>query len=254
MNRKQRRAAQFGQPRPETVPYFDIATGKTATARAAGDPLEWRSQHQANTVAVLLDKPPPHAVPCGDCTQCCYHAGVDVHPEMEPPERLAHLEVEFREGGWFLRKRADGACVHLGPKGCTVYAHRPNACRLYDCRLHALVCVLDSYSGDHKQPAWMFQPKTNESRAFMAACGMLGQIETIKRQRSGCSWSAPDVAAHVLAHPKFAQLATAMLALANADPETQKQMLGFDPSKITPEQIAETYQRMIARPTGEGAS
>ena len=40
-----------------------------------------------------------------------------------------------------------------------------------------------------------------------------------------------------MAHPNFGKYADALLALANADPETQKRMLGFDPSRITPEQF-----------------
>ena len=82
----------------------------------------------------------------------------------------------------------------------------------------------------------------------MAACGMLGQSECIKRQRTGGSWSASDIAEYVMAHPNFGKYTDALLALANADPETRKRMLGFDPSRITPEQFAENYQRMIAKP------
>lgn len=37
---------------------------------------------------------------------------------------------------YLVRKRADGSCVHQHPEhgGCTVYEHRPAACRVYDCR------------------------------------------------------------------------------------------------------------------------
>lgn len=115
-------------------------TGDTITVRETGDPLAFVRGQQGT-------------VPCNGCTECCYHVGVDVNPDTEPPERLQHLDLERRPDGWFLRKRADGACVHLGPNGCTVYEHRPNACRNYDCRVFSLTGVLDSYGNSLKATA-----------------------------------------------------------------------------------------------------
>ena len=34
---------------------------------------------------------------------------------------------------WLLPRRPDGACVHLGEHGCTVYKQRPAVCRTFDC-------------------------------------------------------------------------------------------------------------------------
>lgn len=96
-------------------------------------------------------------VPCGGCIACCYHPCVDVHPENDRPEDLARLDLVTREDGTIMvRKRSDGACVHLGERGCTVYAHRPHGCRLYDCRMYAMVGVLDSYDGGRTSPVWRF--------------------------------------------------------------------------------------------------
>ena len=82
----------------------------------------------------------------------------------------------------------------------------------------------------------------------MAACGMLGQSECIKRQRTGGSWSASDIAEYTMAHPNFGKYADALLALANADPETQKRMLGSIRAASRLSSLAENYQRMIAKP------
>jgi len=41
------------------------------------------------------------------------------------------LARHTRAGGGLLAVREDGACVFLGPSGCTVHAGRPGACRLY---------------------------------------------------------------------------------------------------------------------------
>jgi hypothetical protein len=245
--KRRKLAGTYPKPEGATVSFFNVATGQAATARAAGDPLVWRKQWAANAKAEACNEPLPHPVPCNGCTECCYHAGVDVNPETEPAENLAHLDLVWREDeqGWFLRKRADGACVHLGPKGCTVYAHRPRACRLYDCRIHALGTVLDQFDGGHVQPTWMFQPNSNESRAFLAVCGILGQSRFFQSQRDGAPLSAAEVAKYILTHPKFGEFADGMLELVNADPETQKRMLGFDPRSITPQKITEGYQRAM---------
>src|ERR1700720_3395128 len=76
-----------------------------------------------------------NGVPCNGCRMCCYHPRI----EVEPQDDIRHLDIETREdGGQTLRRREDGSCVHLGPEGCTVYAHRPRGCRTYDCRLFSL--------------------------------------------------------------------------------------------------------------------
>jgi hypothetical protein len=60
-------------------------------------------------------------VPCGTCTACCYYPGVVVD-EKRDRKRLAHLLTERSpDGELLLQRRSDGACVHLGERGCTVY-------------------------------------------------------------------------------------------------------------------------------------
>lgn len=38
-----------------------------------------------------------------------------------------------------LARDEDGACVYLGPSGCTIYERRPLLCRSFDCRKHYLM-------------------------------------------------------------------------------------------------------------------
>jgi Fe-S-cluster containining protein len=38
-----------------------------------------------------------------------------------------------------LRHAANGDCVYLGAKGCTIYEDRPAVCRNFDCRLAFLM-------------------------------------------------------------------------------------------------------------------
>jgi hypothetical protein len=241
---KRRKAAKAATARTET--YRDITTGEAMEIRMAGDPLAYFDalrRHMAR--ALMSDGDPDLAVPCGSCQECCYHGGVDVHPEREPPGRLAHLDLVERDGGLYLRKRADGACVHLGPEGCTVYEHRPNACRGYDCRMFALVNVLDKFDGDHAQPGWRFEPKTPESRAFLAACQMMGMVNYHELNKAGAGCSAPDVARAVFAdREKLEKGASALMTLAKMPPDELTKMLGHDPRTTTPEQMHESLKML----------
>jgi Fe-S-cluster containining protein len=115
---------------------------------------------------------PEVSVPCNGCTSCCYHPKISVDPTREPPESLAVLQVvPDRSGsGYLLPKRADGACLHLGPQGCTVREHRPRACRLYDCRTFAMAGLHEVYGDEgHKSPFWVFQPRTEDERTALQA-------------------------------------------------------------------------------------
>jgi hypothetical protein len=38
-----------------------------------------------------------------------------------------------------LAATPEGACVYLGPAGCTIYDRRPLLCRTFDCRTHYLI-------------------------------------------------------------------------------------------------------------------
>jgi Fe-S-cluster containining protein len=73
---------------------------------------------------------------CGSCTACCQNEQIRLAPEDDP----GRYDVEVRADGVWIAARADGrpGCRYLGPKGCTIYAKRPAACRAFDCRLYFL--------------------------------------------------------------------------------------------------------------------
>jgi uncharacterized protein len=81
----------------------------------------------------------PFSFVCGRCSRCCYHKGIRVNPyEIARLARsCGQTTTEFRKAwtrdgaGTLLAQRDDGACVFLGPDGCTVHADRPVVCRLY---------------------------------------------------------------------------------------------------------------------------
>lgn len=76
-------------------------------------------------------------VPCGDCRLCCYGEAVFVMPERGDSLEGLTVVREFnpltKRMGWRIPHRPDGACVHLGPAGCTVYDRRPAICRTFSC-------------------------------------------------------------------------------------------------------------------------
>jgi hypothetical protein len=61
-----------------------------------------------------------------------------------------------RDGELVLQRRPDGACVHLGERGSTVYEHRPAVCRSFDGRAFAAMGIVESCAPGHQTPGWKF--------------------------------------------------------------------------------------------------
>lgn len=103
--------------------------------RPAGEFVEWlddfRTACSAGDAVVVA---------CGDCAACCT-SGKLIPVEPDEAEALAHLPVadlvpmSGQPGAYAIRHDASGRCSQLGAAGCAVYAHRPRACRTYDCRI-----------------------------------------------------------------------------------------------------------------------
>src|SRR3954454_18801420 len=81
-------------------------------------------------------------VPCEGCTACC-RSGKLIPVEPDEVEALEHIPASdlmprpgdgSRSG---LRHDESGCCAQLSAQGCSVYARRPRACRMYDCRIFA---------------------------------------------------------------------------------------------------------------------
>jgi Fe-S-cluster containining protein len=103
--------------------------------RDAGDFGEWLDAFKlARSEAGSVD------VPCGECTACC-RSGQLIPVEPDESDALAHISKEHlapmpgEPGTYALMHDASGRCSQLTPEGCSVYAHRPRACRTYDCRI-----------------------------------------------------------------------------------------------------------------------
>jgi Fe-S-cluster containining protein len=83
---------------------------------------------------------------CGRCSKCCHDKEIHVNPYeiARLARRIGQTTSAFRSawtrdgGGTSLRQTESGACVFLGPQGCTVHADRPLVCRLYPLGRHVL--------------------------------------------------------------------------------------------------------------------
>ena len=81
----------------------------------------------------------PFGFVCSRCSHCCHDKLIQTNP-YEITRMAANRGVgtaEFRarwtqDGeGIHLARTESGACIFLGPEGCTVHPDRPLVCRLY---------------------------------------------------------------------------------------------------------------------------
>jgi hypothetical protein len=151
----------------EDLKFTDPVTGEAGTARRAGDSVAWRRRFARTLQRIKDGERVAMQVPCGSCRSCCYIKTVEVRPQ--DGDDLAYLDTEpnLETGELKLCKRADGACIHLGPDGCSVYEHRPVVCRAFDCRMYGLVGIVahwqDANSNRQFAPAWVFDPPRSQS-------------------------------------------------------------------------------------------
>ena len=119
------------------------------------------------------------AVPCGTCTACCTSSQF-VHVGPEETDTLAQIPAELlfpapnRPAGHLLLGYDErGHCPMLGDDGCSIYEHRPRACRTYDCRIFAAAGVMPAGAGTvavaRRAGRWRFSFPTAADRAARAA-------------------------------------------------------------------------------------
>jgi hypothetical protein len=102
----------------------------------AGDFASWLAQIQRAVRGTGGSE-----VPCAGCTACC-RSGQFVHVEPDESDALAHIPGELLfpapgrpEGHRVLATTGEGHCPMLVDDRCSIYEHRPRACRTYDCRI-----------------------------------------------------------------------------------------------------------------------
>jgi hypothetical protein len=131
---------------------------------------------------------PGMQVACGDCVGCCtssYFIKVRAS-EVEALRRIppGQLTGSPRDphGTRLMGYDAQGHCPMFHGGGCSIYSHRPDTCRTYDCRVFA-ACGMDAGSGrdviNQRVARWRFEyPQAGdlqEQRAVLAAAAFLRQ-------------------------------------------------------------------------------
>lgn len=178
------------------VRFRNRVTGELEWGRRAPSVRELWGLMERRVAAEERGERPQVAVPCQGCTACCHMEKIDFVPADERPQDLAHLDYELdpeRAAGALMRRK-DGACVHLGPQGCTVYQHRPRVCRTFDCRVAAVAGVGETYADGSHWPVWVPEQAGIEDRMYHAALCAAATIEISRAQRAGEAWDAQEVA------------------------------------------------------------
>ncbi len=76
-------------------------------------------------------------VPCNGCTLCCQGDAI----RLEPEDMDAGYQTEphpYIGGALMIAHKANGECVYLDGRGCSIHDRAPSLCRSADCRSVAL--------------------------------------------------------------------------------------------------------------------
>lgn len=147
---------------------------------SAGDFSQWlRAMRRALAGDGGMD------VACGACRGCCvsaYYVKVRDHETAA----IASIGVEKLqpgpEGSRLMGFREDGQCLMLRDGNCSIYLHRPETCRTYDCRVFT-AAGMDAGPGrpviNRRVAQWQFsfpeEQDRAEQRAVAAAAKYLRQ-------------------------------------------------------------------------------
>ena len=182
-----RRRRMAGKPAPYAL---DVRTGEKMAAKHAGLRL---GAYVREVLASAVRGDVESKVPCGTCRECCWHHHVEVRPELG--DDLAYLDtVRQEDGELVLRKREDGACVHLTDAGCGVYEHRPMVCRGFDCRMLGAVGLVEHYDNGHATPVWVFVVDSPEERVIELALKMAAMPVIAANPTGDSAWDAAAAA------------------------------------------------------------
>ena len=156
----------------------------TCSELPAGDFSDWlRAMRAALAGHAGMD------VACGDCVGCCtsslFHQGARTRTRRpssaSAPDNLQ--PVPGTQGDMLMGFDAHGHCFMFANGGCSIYQHRPETCRTYDCRVFTAAGM--KAGGDEKSvineriASWRFSyphgQDRDEHRAVTAAANFLRQ-------------------------------------------------------------------------------
>ncbi len=137
-------------------------------------------------------------VPCDGCTACC-RSSQFVAIEPDETDTLAHGPAELRfpaprmpVGHVVLGFDERGHCPMLVDDACSIYEHRPRACRTYDCRVFAATGVVpDQPAVAERVQRWVFEDDDPRLGASIRAAAA-------RRREQGDSTNATEIALRAL--------------------------------------------------------
>lgn len=170
-------------------------------------------------------------VPCDTCTRCC-QASHFIHLDPDDDRARARIPAELLfaapgapPGTLVMGYDEHGNCPMLGPSGCTIYADRPRACRMFDCRVFAATGVAaEKPIIDAQVERWRFETTQPASQTAIAA--IQAAVRFVREQGDAFEHGPPRAPTAVAlvalrTHPLFveptdrdaAETAQAMIAL-----------------------------------------
>jgi Fe-S-cluster containining protein len=205
--------------------------------RAAGDFTAWLAGALA-----AIDDGAGADVPCDGCTACCVSSQF-VHVDPDEQDALAHIPNELLvpapglpAGHLLMGYDGLGRCPMLVDDRCSIYEHRPRACRTYDCRVFPATGV-DPGEGKaliaERVAEWEFGYPTERDRAEQAA--VRAAASYLDRRRAdfpaGAVPSAPTQLAvlAIRAHAAF---------VAGADPDPASVRVAIRGRRSTSSEVA----------------
>lgn len=155
--------------------------------KSAGKFSEWLQETQSSMQG-LSDA----NVSCGDCSACC-NSSYFIHLKPSDSQALAHIPKELTfpapglpKGHRLMGYDEHGRCPMFIAGQCSIYAHRPQTCRQYDCRIFPATGLEIHEAGKEKILAqakrWSFECATPQERnafaAVQAAAKFINQYAT----------------------------------------------------------------------------
>jgi Fe-S-cluster containining protein len=153
-----------------------------AAPLAAGNFSEWLRAMRA-----ALAGGPGMQVACGECVGCCT-SSYFIKLRSHESEALQRIPPEYLQpapddpGTKLMGHDAAGHCPMFGSSGCSIYRHRPETCRTYDCRIFT-AAGMQAGAGrtmiNERIGRWCFdfasEAERQEQRAVQAAANFLRQ-------------------------------------------------------------------------------
>jgi Fe-S-cluster containining protein len=149
-------------------------------------------------------------VPCDGCTACCTSSQF-VHIGPGETDTLAHIPSgllfpapRLPRGNVLLGYDENGHCPMLVDGRCSIYEHRPQTCRTYDCRIFPATGIEPDEDGKeaiaHRARRWRFDHPEEVDQIEQAA---LRAAARYVRERGDDSSATRDAVLAVQVHDLF---------------------------------------------------